>query len=330
MDAVDDSLQYNIADDVEEKEDDEESVSSGESFEAIPDNQDSDEDLITAAIPPQLQSQPKDDATSHSESTSEASEDAEDTTWINSSMTKSDIEVLNTTGAESMTTSEYVVAEDPTKSLEASLDPEEMKEVADMLESFLKPINDQHAVDGIEVIEDVSASGDFPNLEGAGDHSRVGVDIRTVESQPPAEVVTTSGAAKLKNVPPVVDLTGDSDLDGDYEDDDDDFEDETIAERLWGLTEMFPESVRKGSQKVFNFSLSSTKFCYTWGRKALWVVSSSFIILYLPVLIESERVQIEKESLGQAQDVLLGSTNQSSNKGVDQSAPPMPTVSLPA
>ncbi|KAL6039499.1 hypothetical protein STEG23_034315 [Scotinomys teguina] len=39
------------------------------------------------------------------------------------------------------------------------------------------------------------------------------------------------------------------------EDDDDDELDETLSERLWGLTEMFPERVRSAAGATFDLSL---------------------------------------------------------------------------
>ncbi|XP_075246578.1 uncharacterized protein LOC142340060 [Convolutriloba macropyga] len=344
MDAVDDALQYNFAtgeDNQPNKDNDQNSAASDDSFEAIPDEQDSDEDICPISVP--VVENPSCSESEDEKSSTSTSEVSEDTTWLDSSMTKSDIEVLTASGQASMTTSDYVItasqpsvdnpeensaeinsATESSEALTPSTAPDELTEVADMMESFLKPITEQNIADGIEVIEDVG--GGFPNLNGAGDHSII-AEMPTLDA-PPSTVVTTSGAAQLDNIK-VVDLTEDSD-DGIGDDDgDDDFEDETVTERLWGLTEMFPDCVRSGSQNLFNFSLASTKFCYTWGRKGLWVVSTSFMILCLPVLIESERMQMEKESLGQAQDVLLGSTNQNS-KGVDQSAPPMPTMTMSA
>jgi len=68
---------------------------------------------------------------------------------------------------------------------------------------------------------------------------------------------------------------------------------ETLAERLWGLTEMFPEPVRNGTHKLTNFTLDGSKLLYQYSRSAAWVFFSSSIILFAPILFESERAQIE-------------------------------------
>lgn len=40
------------------------------------------------------------------------------------------------------------------------------------------------------------------------------------------------------------------------------FEDETLSERLWGLTEMFPEPLRNATAKTANYSVVATKKLY--------------------------------------------------------------------
>merc|ERR1719410_765286 len=75
-------------------------------------------------------------------------------------------------------------------------------------------------------------------------------------------------------------------VDDDEEDDDD--IDETLTERLIGLTEMFPDFVRDGSVSVVKGSWSLTQSCYSLARAASWVIFSSATILFMPVMIESE------------------------------------------
>ncbi len=121
--------------------------------------------------------------------------------------------------------------------------------------------------------------------------------------------------------------------------------DETLLERLWGLTEMFPESLRSAAEVSAQSSLSVAKKLYRWGagscmlqlkpyshinseteliwtfqynffhimlscsfsRSALWVGTTSFIILVLPVVFETERLQLEQQQLQQQRQV--SSTN---------------------
>ncbi|GFR66344.1 mitochondrial import receptor subunit TOM22-like protein [Elysia marginata] len=90
------------------------------------------------------------------------------------------------------------------------------------------------------------------------------------------------------------------------EDDDEFIEDETLAERLIGLTEMFPEPVRKVCYSAGSFVMSASKTGYWLMRNALWVASSSAVILVLPVIFESERAQQHEEQLQQQRQILLG------------------------
>ncbi len=90
------------------------------------------------------------------------------------------------------------------------------------------------------------------------------------------------------------------------DEDDDDFDDETLYERLVGLTEMFPESVRKGACALASGSVSSTKWLYSMSRSAAWVVFSSGAIMFLPVMIETERMGIEEAQKQQQRQILLG------------------------
>lgn len=88
---------------------------------------------------------------------------------------------------------------------------------------------------------------------------------------------------------------------------DEDFDlDETLAERLWGLTEMFPEPVRKGTHSLVCGSVSGVRRFYGFGRAALWVLFSSSAILFAPVIFEVERLQMEELSRQQQRQILLG------------------------
>lgn len=112
-------------------------------------------------------------------------------------------------------------------------------------------------------------------------------------------------------------------------DDDDDFEDETLAERLWGLTEMFPESLRSACSAVSSFTWNSTKVGLRFGRSALWVIASSFTILILPVMFEKERAAMQEQQLQQQRQILLGPNTAVSGSGGHGSsvmgmAPPIP------
>ncbi|XP_059174942.1 mitochondrial import receptor subunit TOM22 homolog [Physella acuta] len=91
------------------------------------------------------------------------------------------------------------------------------------------------------------------------------------------------------------------------EDEDDEIdEDESISERLLGLTEMFPEGIRKTCACATSFLAAATKSSFFLLRGALWIASSSAVILILPVIFESERAQQHEEQLQQQRQILLG------------------------
>ncbi|XP_062859870.1 mitochondrial import receptor subunit TOM22 homolog [Trichomycterus rosablanca] len=102
---------------------------------------------------------------------------------------------------------------------------------------------------------------------------------------------------------PVESRSPEQHLDGD--DDEDDL-DETLLERLWGLTEMFPDTLRSAAETSAQCSMSVAKKLYSFSRSALWVGTTSFIILVLPVVFETERLQLEQQQLQQQRQILLG------------------------
>ncbi|KAL8603571.1 hypothetical protein ACOMHN_022523 [Nucella lapillus] len=89
------------------------------------------------------------------------------------------------------------------------------------------------------------------------------------------------------------------------EEDEDDFE-ETLAERLWGLTEMFPTPVQKVVETSISMSITALKAGYSLSCMGMWVVASSAAIMVLPVVFESERAQQQQQELQQQRQILLG------------------------
>lgn len=111
-----------------------------------------------------------------------------------------------------------------------------------------------------------------------------------------------------------------------YEDEDDDseegdYEDETILERILGLAEMFPESVRVGACSLASGSLASLKWAYSLSRSASWIMFSSSAILFMPIMIETERMGMEEMQKQQQRQILLGP-----GAAVSGNAPPMPSI----
>ncbi|CAK9822916.1 Mitochondrial import receptor subunit TOM22 homolog [Anthophora retusa] len=104
-------------------------------------------------------------------------------------------------------------------------------------------------------------------------------------------------------------------------DDEDDEEDESLAERLFGLTEMFPQEVRNLGYNVGTCLCNCVKGLYAFSCSAAWLFFSSSVILFAPVLYEVERVQMEETLRAQQKQVLLGPSKAMSN--VNASSLPM-------
>lgn len=110
--------------------------------------------------------------------------------------------------------------------------------------------------------------------------------------------------------------------DDDEDDEDEDFEDETLVERLIGLTEMFPEGLTSGLVAAAKGGLSGVKWVYSSGRSLTWVLFSTATVLFLPIMIETERMGIEEAQKQQQRQILLGP---SSAVSAGQNAP-LPSV----
>lgn len=80
---------------------------------------------------------------------------------------------------------------------------------------------------------------------------------------------------------------------------------ETLGERLMGLTEMFPESVRNATNMLYNGTCSAVSFAFKSSRSVLWIASSSFVILLLPYVFEKERTDYEEKMRQEERNVGL-------------------------
>ncbi|XP_064806601.1 mitochondrial import receptor subunit TOM22 homolog [Oncorhynchus masou masou] len=110
---------------------------------------------------------------------------------------------------------------------------------------------------------------------------------------------------------------------GEIDEDEDEELDETIMERLWGLTEMFPDTLRSAAEVTASGSVTVAKKLYSFSRAALWVGTTSFMILVLPVVFETERLQLEQQQLQQQRQILLG-PNAGMSGGMPGLMPPAP------
>ncbi|OQR78317.1 mitochondrial import receptor subunit TOM22-like [Tropilaelaps mercedesae] len=81
---------------------------------------------------------------------------------------------------------------------------------------------------------------------------------------------------------------------------------ETIGERLWGLTEMFPDSVRDATRTLTSVTHTALSKVYGLSRTLIWVFFSSAAILAAPVIVEVERVNMDEMAKQQQREILLG------------------------
>lgn len=114
------------------------------------------------------------------------------------------------------------------------------------------------------------------------------------------------------------------------EEDDDDFEDETVMERLAALTDMFPDTLRTVTGVTFSLSVSGLKKIFSFSRSALWIGSTSFMVLILPIIFETEMVHMEQAQIQRQKQILLGPNAASAGGMTGGLTPPMPGVSVAA
>jgi len=81
---------------------------------------------------------------------------------------------------------------------------------------------------------------------------------------------------------------------------------ETLAERLVGLGEMFPDGLRNTAVKVADYAYWTASNTFWLARNAVWIVGTSSMIMLLPYIVEKERCEVEKSQLVQHQQLLLG------------------------
>ncbi|XP_012275076.1 mitochondrial import receptor subunit TOM22 homolog [Orussus abietinus] len=100
-----------------------------------------------------------------------------------------------------------------------------------------------------------------------------------------------------------------------FDDDDENLneEDESLTERLIGLTEMFPKEVRNFGYSFGSCLSTCIKGLYAYSCSATWLIVSSSVILFAPVLFEIERAQMEEMQRSQQKQVLLGPSSAVSN-----------------
>lgn len=138
-----------------------------------------------------------------------------------------------------------------------------------------------------------------------------------VASAPPPKPQPTASATTKASAPAAI-----KSKDDDYDDE----PDETLGERLWGLTEMFPETVRNVTGAVTNFSVASVKTVYKLTCNASWIFFTSSMILFAPIVFEVERAQMEEMQKSQQKQVLLGPGSAVGGGGGPGGMPAMPPM----
>merc|ERR1739846_132445 len=186
-------------------------------------------------------------------------------------------------------------------------------------------------------MEDDGGAAGGPDTNETGKMSSKSSDISIEEINAEEEIVEKTENAEIL-IPEVVPespkdivkieparIESISDDDDEEEDEDDDFEDETIIERLVGLTEMFPKGLTSTLSSTAFGAVSSVKWLYGASRSLTWVMSSSFAVMFFPMIIEIERLGIEEAQ--QQRQILLGpGAAMSGGAGKAQQNAPLPTV----
>lgn len=78
---------------------------------------------------------------------------------------------------------------------------------------------------------------------------------------------------------------------------------ETVLERLIGLTEMFPDRVRNVGYSILTGTFPLIKRTYAQTRTYGWIFFSTFALLVVPVSLEKERCQAQRDLSRQVREV---------------------------
>jgi len=181
-----------------------------------------------------------------------------------------------------------------------------------------------------EVIEQVVTSGVAAAAASAAPAPAVAKEPQPTAAakETTAETSTTSTKATAKSEEKVKEQAKPSsstttvakvDTANELDDDEDENEDvdESLSERIWGLTEMFPESLRSGSINTVSATLGLLKGTYEMSRQVVWIAVSSSLLLFAPVMFELERINVEEMMKQDRNRLVLG-------PGSAMSGPPSP------
>jgi len=158
----------------------------------------------------------------------------------------------------------------------------------------------------------------------------IGPEEVSVEKEENAEVLVPEPEEKMEEIEPqreALNLTSqkESVSDDEDEDDEDDIEDETLLERIVGLGEMFPEGLTNLITTSSSNLVAGAKWAYGKSRSLSWIVCSSATIMFLPVMIEVERLGLEEAQKAQQRQILMG-PGAAMSGGKAQANAPLPSI----
>ena len=85
-----------------------------------------------------------------------------------------------------------------------------------------------------------------------------------------------------------------------------DFEDETVMERIMALEEMIPETMKR----TVSTSFSWIKTTFNAAKTVTWAIATTAAILVLPLSVEMERQEYLEQMKRQERDIILGGPQQ--------------------
>ncbi|VDD92127.1 unnamed protein product [Enterobius vermicularis] len=86
----------------------------------------------------------------------------------------------------------------------------------------------------------------------------------------------------------------------------DDELEETIMERIVGLGEMFPISVRRKARSSVEWTTWAIQSSFSLAKSLIWIGATTTMITLLPYIIEKEKSDLEKSQVAQQRQLLLG------------------------
>uniref|UniRef100_A0AC35TG78 Mitochondrial import receptor subunit TOM22 homolog n=1 Tax=Rhabditophanes sp. KR3021 TaxID=114890 RepID=A0AC35TG78_9BILA len=81
---------------------------------------------------------------------------------------------------------------------------------------------------------------------------------------------------------------------------------ESLTERLVGLTEFLPPWVSRAGTCTINATKALANASFYYGTNAIWVLSTTFVIIVLPYAVSKELHDLEVSEAKQRKEMLLG------------------------